>query len=247
MAAAVISTPSKPRALLFLSVLLAGVLLASCAKQLPTYRYKITVVVATPEGRRVGYSVIEVRSRITPRLTPESGGVHIHQIGEATIIPLCRGRYLFATLRWRDGVAEMMSETFADQLANERAALRLKGNDQTTADLIGAISRVRGARQLPRSEVPVLAYFSDRSDPTTVQAVTPEALGSVFGRGYRVVAISVEITDEPITANIQPLLPWLQRGRYAAVDTRAYGKNVSDLTEAQHLEHADFAAGYVGE
>lgn len=44
-----------------LAMVLSALLLSGCGDETPTYRYRMTVDVETPEGPRTGSSVIEVR------------------------------------------------------------------------------------------------------------------------------------------------------------------------------------------
>ena len=65
----------------------ALLLVPACGEQLPTYRYRMTVEVETPEGLRTGSSVIEVRTRQGPGFPgPEAAGIATDVRGEAVAV-----------------------------------------------------------------------------------------------------------------------------------------------------------------
>lgn len=71
----------------------------------PTYRYRLTVEVETPEGLRTGSSVIEVDTRQTRfALNPSAAGVSERVRGEAVAVDLPGRRTLFALLRSDDDI-----------------------------------------------------------------------------------------------------------------------------------------------
>lgn len=67
---------------------------------LPTYRYRLTVEVETPEGIKSGFSVIEVRTTMAGRVKlPDANALAIDFIGEAVTVDLGKRGLLFALLR----------------------------------------------------------------------------------------------------------------------------------------------------
>ena len=210
-----ISPTGTPSMRIILSFL-AALLLVGCSltDETPTYRYRLTVEVDTPQGVRSGSSVIEVDTRaVRPGSNPARQGVEIDVRGEAVAVDLPDGQTLFALLRsdndvdWAGRVMLLLSprtnEPFLEQFDN---MLALRG---------------RGALELPRmwpptgfleerSAYPMLVTFGDLDDPTSVTLVNPDDLAASFGEGVTLRRITVEMTDEPMTEGIVERLEWLR-------------------------------------
>ena len=61
----------------------------------------------------------------------------------------------------------------------------------------------------------MLVTFNDITNPTTVRRVDPYDLASVFGPGYVLKAITLEITDEKVTeGRVESVLAWLHDPTY---------------------------------
>jgi hypothetical protein len=85
--------------------------------------------------------------------------------------------------------------------------------------LLGAVSdspMTANNVTLPKSwslrpeQMPLMVRFPDQSDAYSVEAVDPSHLDTSFGKGVRLVSVSVETTDEPIQyGNIEQELPWI--------------------------------------
>ena len=60
-----------------------------------------------------------------------------------------------------------------------------------------------------RSAYPMMVRFADESDPTSVALVDPDDLAASFGEGVSLRRITVELTDDPVTASIEDRLGWL--------------------------------------
>ena len=81
--------------------------LAACgfADDTPTYRYRLTVEVETPEGLRTGSSVIEVQTDVASKLSISTPGqVRTRVRGESVAVDLPGGKTLFALLRSEENV-----------------------------------------------------------------------------------------------------------------------------------------------
>ena len=63
-----------------------------------TWRYKMTVTVETPEGIKTGSAVREVHVRTEPDILPEAATMHFSVKGEAVVVDLGHGKYLFAVM-----------------------------------------------------------------------------------------------------------------------------------------------------
>ncbi|NBB47407.1 hypothetical protein GVN24_03890 [Rhizobium sp. CRIBSB] len=134
--------------------------------------------------------------------------------GEAVTVDLGNGRYLFALLS--NYSHETARETFIPKEEQPR----------TNAEVIAVYDRlekIRGSRELAREYYPSLVTFDDINDPASVRRVSPGDLAATFGPGFRLNAITLSITDEPVTeGRVQKVLGWLDsiRGRIKPTNKR---------------------------
>src|SRR5262249_13499521 len=85
----------------------------------------------------------------------------------------------------------------------------LRQNDNTFKRVRAA--RGRGPITLTYKLYPRLLRFRDIKDPATAELVDPDYLAKSFGPGFRLVRVTIEITNEPVTRGIRKILPWLSR------------------------------------
>lgn len=184
----------------------------SAAKEVPTYRYRLSVEVDTPDGLRTGSSVIEVQQRLVrPGSSPGHTAIVRRVRGQAVAVELSDGRTLFALLRSEDDVdwaAAVMQtaaprhpdESFTEQFDN---MLLIKGE----VELPPRWPPVAGGLRL--AGYPLLITLADLSDPTSIERVDPGDLAATFGDGVSLRRISVQLTDDPVTTGIKERLEWL--------------------------------------
>jgi hypothetical protein len=175
-------------------IALAAVGLAGCSTV--EWHRKITVVVNTPQGEVTAYSV--QRESISEKggwwAPPEATGAERYVRGEAFVVDLGNGKYLFAILQ------ENKPDTF-HVLRPGEAPLKVAANMKT----------MRGAVQLNRGDYPTLVTFTDINKPASVKEVKPEDLAASFGPGYALKSMRLEITDEAVTkGRALEVLPWLK-------------------------------------
>jgi hypothetical protein len=203
----------------FGAAVLAGVAvlgLSGCGKQGGlSYNYKLTVDVETPDGIRRSSSVI---ASLGSRRIPGFGGLGgsgPRAKGEAVAVDLPNGQTLFALLRGENDA------DWAGSIHLRQAALNW--DDYETPDeyydalrsdrTVYAIKRwgkMEGTNRPPYGDYPMLVTFKDVADPTSVEKVDPDDLAATFGAGYRLKAITVQVTDEPVTTGIEKRLGWLE-------------------------------------
>jgi hypothetical protein len=193
---------------------------------LETIRYRLTVIVETPEGLRSGSSVIEVQPILgTGFPFPEASGVTINVNGEATPVKLAGNAYVFAVIKWEnssDAHRSMLEASYTDKMPPDKP-LDTDHPHQWHTDRISALAKSRGVRIVPKSHHPFLAYFGDASNPSTYRPVPNNDLAAVVP-GLRLVGMTVEMTDAPATHKIISILPWLNKIEhgYLARDIRQY-------------------------
>ena len=224
--------------------------LAACGERLPTYRYKITVEVETPEGLRTGSAVREVRSYDLGKgfPGPEAGGGRSKLIGEAVAVDLPNGDALFALLRGEDE-SQGHPEVIASQALRPFVEARLGRSLETASvgkqDVEGRLEVLRTSSlkaTVKPNNYPLLVRFRDMDDPSSVEKVEPDNLSESFGQGYALRRITVETTDERVTTGIRSRLEWMDEQK-AAFIKRPKGMSMWDLPIGGRLTTRDFERG----
>jgi hypothetical protein len=158
----------------------------------PTYSWgqKTTVTVMTPEGERGGSAVLQVSWKDNPDLFPDAPHLHYDVRGEAAVVDLGNGKYLFALIKGaeRRGLALFGGREELPRFTN------------SLFPLVKATAESRGeSREVPPEYRPLLVTFADINDPASVDRVDPDDLAASFGPGYALSSITLAITDEPVT------------------------------------------------
>jgi hypothetical protein len=200
--------------------MLCGLVLAAlggCGEYNPyKFRAKVTIMVDTPSGIRSGSGVYEIWANWSyPGTTRRRWG----QSGEAIVVDLPNGRTLFSLLKTgaiHGDIASMvlaaLDPKFRNTMVESTERLAQAGTDEPR--------RVAAKRMEHRpnngnpfdeevSNYPMLVTFKDIKDPTSVELVDPDDLAASFGPGYRLRAITAQVTDEPVTVGIGKRLGWL--------------------------------------
>jgi TAT (twin-arginine translocation) pathway signal sequence len=230
--------------------------LAACGKQLgrnlPSYRYRLTLEVDTPTGLKTGSSVIEVQTSVNGELSiPNPKSASRSYRGEAVAVEIAPRKTLFALLQGADTrmwavvppvpQSVIMASPDGDQYIRNKTLideiLALKG--------VHAIEHYRApANQWRKPETPnldqwpMLVTFDDEKNPTSVKLVDPEDLAATFGDGVKLRRITVETTDDAVTTGIERRLGPLGILKDQGLD-RSLGVT-SNPTLAQQLGYSDF-------
>ena len=184
------------------AALASCVLLLGCAST-GSWHQRLTVTVMTPEGPVSGESVMGVEFRDPPDSLAVIDNFTTDGYGEAVVVDLGDGRYLFALLHGSpDGLAGQLREAYRDIYDAHRASGYGRYIRKVKAD--GTV------RVLPEHAYPMLVAFKDLSVPESVVEVPPDDLESVFGAGYALDNMTIEITRAPLTmGRVVSVLPWL--------------------------------------
>jgi hypothetical protein len=223
------SRPTTRRRLITASLALGvlPLLLSACDGQsLPTYRYRLSVEVDTPQGLKTGSSVIEVKNHYKGKgfPGPEAGGIAVSARGEAVAVDLPGGQTLFALLsgaggdgEWAAWVMRFMVPKVPFEQVKDAKSIQLAQNEILLANILA----LQGAQVLPRTRpggggttranYPMLVRFKDLADPKSVEAVDPDALEKSFGPGTKLRRITVQVTDDAVTSGVGKRLVWLDR------------------------------------
>lgn len=197
--------------------------LSACG-DLPDYRYKMTVHVATPEGDKAYSSVREVHSAYVSSVSSSSGRTIKDTLkGEAVIMDLPDGRTVYALLSRPDDpdyatyvtgpalgphiphaadVDDLSSKpgAFLDEIVSRRQAmLALKGAYPLPRTVTHNPSHRDDYK--PQEMWPMFVTFDDPTEPATVREVSPESIG--------VQNVTIEMTEAPTSNSIVGKLPWL--------------------------------------
>jgi hypothetical protein len=182
-----------------------------------TYRWrqKLTVNVDTPDGLKAGFAV----SEITISLRNRRGNRTASITGEATAVEVAPGKHLFALLSQmlyykpdEELTHELAERVWHDVLPPKRYARVGEKMDvrKEWGPHYAAIPTLQGAREMPVELWPTFVVFADVKDPRSVKVIAPDDLASVFGPGFKIRSVTLEITKDAVTENgVSALLPWL--------------------------------------
>jgi hypothetical protein len=194
------------------------------------HRYRLTVAVDANGSALVGSSVVEVvwlqQTQSLPINVPNFvANVH----GEATVLDLGDGRALVALL----GPADPLDVPTPPEFLAMRAYGLADGNAS-----IPIIAKQKGVRSLEGKDVPALILFRDISDPRSAKVVKPADRDRHLASDLRLLDVTIEITSQPVTRDIDKKLPWwTMAGRPAVVAWRAWleGQTAGPATEPETL------------
>lgn len=158
------------------------------------WRQKLTVEVQTPGGPRRGSAVVQVNARFFHGSTGNE--VTYQTKGEATVVEVAPGQYLFALIGG------------ADERFYAAARDRFDGMDR--GEWLYEIPKQTEPVALTGGTIPLLVTFTDINDPTTVTRVDPANLTASFGPGVSLTAVTLEVTEDPVTeGRVEGVLGWL--------------------------------------
>jgi hypothetical protein len=159
-----------------------------------TWRYKITVEVETPEGLKTGSAVREVRAwkNVARFLNPDVRPVTYEVMGEAVVVDLGKRGVLFG----------LMNEFTYQEVHNAMLENR-------SPDAMYYKNLKIGKKTELKKDAPAFVIFSDLNNPKSSKGCGVPIMESVLGQGVKLKRIMVEITDVPVTRQIEKWLPWL--------------------------------------
>ena len=205
-----------------------------------SWRYKMTVLIETPEGVKTGTAVREMNIKFEPRpgYTPEPYHASFKMRGEAVAIDLGDHGVVFALIN-PDSYSEV-TQTFSGP-----PPLTIKGAEH--------YSRLNNASaQLNKNSYPSIVTFLTLSDPKSVvllkgkafdkqkqEIVSIDRFEEILGKGIRLKDISVEMTNEKIEWKIEKFIPWigLLKNSYLS------GKHINGNQLYEQLYGRNFSTG----
>ena len=167
-----------------------------------TWNYKLTVTVETPEGIKTGSAVREVYASAHPGFMGVEAKVHHYVQGEAVVIDMGQGKYLFAIMDV-DGSYRIVRDAFPYY-------------EKSDSDYIRHYKSLKESKKsLLPNQYPTFVTFTDIKDPKTVtlvygtefdpatqQSIKVNRLEELFGAGVKLRDITIEMTDEDVTHKI---------------------------------------------
>ena len=200
----------------------------------PAHKYRLTLEVETPEGRKSASGVMAVH----PDRSYTRRG-QTRTLGDAIFVDLGQGKNLVALLAHVDKNLVLDDMNYVAL----RAYLAATGKRVPFSEM----SRLTGVVPVKGELIPVLVSFADQAMPGTARVVLPDDAEAVLGKGYRLQGISVEVVPngywpldfggalgEAVTRGIQAKLPWLNGADdSAATALRAAGLPGADGIDAR--------------
>ncbi|WP_162841480.1 hypothetical protein [Salaquimonas pukyongi] len=211
-------------------LLLAALLLSVCGESW-NWHQKLTVTVETPQGEKSGSAVQQVTWKNDTLVPGSPGGRAVNGLrGEAAVVELGSGRYLFALI---NGAATLAQHVVLDP-AMAKAPFEERG---------AALEQVGRKGTVPRKYIPQLVTFSNIDNPASVKAVDPDDLAATFGPGYRLKSVTLEITDEPVTdGEVEKVLGWLKDVWPNQLDGQRYERIDAANRSANSLSTGNFTS-----
>ncbi|MBO9112085.1 hypothetical protein J5288_25570 [Agrobacterium sp. S2/73] len=162
-----------------------------------SWHQKLTVTVETPAGAKSASSVMKAsleHSKGGPFIPREASGAFFKLQGEAVVLEVVPGKYLFVLL------------------TDLRRPYGLFFPGEAPLDVAPKLERMSkpATATLTRSDYPLLVAFTDINDPKTVKKVNPDDLKDFFGQGTSLTSITLSITRDRVTkGKVEKVLPWL--------------------------------------
>lgn len=203
-------------ALRIVAALCAALALTGCGRS-ASYRYKLTLSLNTPDGIKTGFNVVDLR--YFDVIFPERGEVHDTR-GQALYLDLGEGRRpliaLLTHIRRDDEVAQNGHPYHyrwlgdSPSLVLEEICLGGAGNPDWIETAIRFNERCRQPFPITPADLPDLVTFGDVNNPKSVMLVDPNNLGATLGQGVSWRSMTLQVTDEPLTKEIEEHLPWVR-------------------------------------
>jgi hypothetical protein len=178
-----------------------------------TWRQKMAVTVNTPRGPATGSAVSEGFIKKLDKFEGWPAGTQISARltkGEATVVDLGDGKYLFALLPLDDARWYLPFYTFLPEFTPGYTGVHANRNFPTYFEAAQEFVTIKGPHPIPEAKRPRLVMFKELANPASVVEILPGTISDELGEGYSLASITLEITDESVTdGRVQALLPWL--------------------------------------
>ena len=207
--------------------------------QTVSWHQRLTVIVDTPAGEVRGSAVTEVTNVLTDGawVVPQAQGVHTTIKGEATVVEVTPGHFLFALVSNAGVWAYEAFDLRHKGLPEVKAKLTSQPPDSPVPLNLNDVESLMHA-----SGSPMLVTFTDITDPKTVQKVDPLDFAASFGPGVALKAITLEITHDPMTeGKVASILPWLFKIWPDRLNGERFGNVDPNVSLSGYLSSNDFS------
>lgn len=167
-------------------------------------RYRMTVLVQTPEGQRSGSGVLQVSVVETPFW--DLGSPTLYELfGESVSIDLPDGRTMFALLgdSDRDYSIHLPFIVFASHLSD--GGFTDRDGRPNFEQRVRFLMETQPTAMIERGQWPTFVWFRDINDYTSVVR-----LDDSLNSPVRILRVSIEITSDSPTRQVMARLPWLR-------------------------------------
>jgi len=169
-----------------------------------TLRFKMTAEFETPQGLRTGSGLVEATYGI--QFNPVGGDVPLilrtfTVRGDAIAVEIPNASPVYVTLR------PVSHQNLGAELLDAVGEKPTKSG----RDWIAELQSLSGVGRITPKSAPLLVTFRDPRDETSGRGSLPT---DEISPGVRLRGIRVEVTNEPISRNIQRHLPWLTSEPY---------------------------------
>lgn len=198
-------------AFIFIIIIFGLFLIFGGFKSYPSYAWKqkLELVIETPDGNKTGSAVVKASVGYSAKTLPEASSVHKRWSGEATVVDLGGGKYIFALVREPVSLAQ---DTFRYLVPADKKFKEGNTNRYPTGTLFPRfVKEIREkAPVVSKYYFPKLVTFDDVDDPASVKLVDPNDLSAIFGEGYVLKEMTLEITDEDAqSGKMKSVLNWI--------------------------------------
>lgn len=232
--------------------LVAGIAFATSEKaETYTWRYKTTIIVETPEGLKTGSAVREttVDYAVCMGCTPK-----VSTKGEAAFVDLGKRGKVFEVMGTDPHMVVFSAFPGPPGLTRE-------GQKYYSTLKNAKVSLNTGNLQYDMfTQYPTMVTFKDIKDPKSVELVhqsesvrvpaqahfdfkITDNFEKLFGKGVKLKDVIVEMTDEPVTFEIENFLPWLPKYYNQRLDGQRFGILKSEYRLANSLSAGNFLSG----
>ncbi|MBO6724643.1 MAG: hypothetical protein JJ911_03135 [Rhizobiaceae bacterium] len=197
-----------------------------------SWTQQITVEIDVNGVTYSGTGTTKVRIKWQPQLLPDMGTLTSEVYGEAAVVALPNGQYVFALLSYFDDnnySAAVAGAAFRD-LGGERDA---ESWQRATLQL----PDVHKTRELPVELYPPLVTFGDITQSDTVVELQPQNLSGELGERVRIKRVLLTINPDSESSKLRQILPWLSEDPGKRLDPDGSPINP---TFARRLKHGDF-------
>lgn len=197
------------------------------------FRLDVTFEVDGKQVTGSGVQKLEVR-RTIPIIGAKQASWNVS--GEAIAVDLPRRRTVFVLLAQPtvDGHFTYSVQGRYDFLVVEACGLAEKRDNLSWAAFVRLVGRVSGTCEIQFKDLPVMVFFEDENDPSTVQRVHPDNMKTPFGHEVRFVSASLTIVDDPVSSGLGKRLSWLSSYPEPGLGDRSKRINNKFLAALRH-------------